>query len=211
MRKTIFTLVPVIGLLLPVMVPAQATLYVSNLGQAETGSMAVGSDSRIAQRIITGTDSSGYILNSVQLLMDAASGSPSGFNVSIYSSLSGNPNSNLGNLVGSDPSAGGIFTYTASGITLSPGAGYFVVATAETPVAQGAYDWSKGNQYADGSNLWEIYPEYFTSPDGSSWTGHGRQNAFQMAIYATAIPEPATLALAALGLAALSFRRRRLR
>src|SRR5271155_4572171 len=106
--------VPAIGLLLPLVAEAQGSLYVSNLGQTPTGSAAIGSDSWIAQSIIAGTNADGYILNSIQLLMDPASGSPIGFNVSIYSSLSGEPYDNIGNLVGSDPSAGGIFTYTAS-------------------------------------------------------------------------------------------------
>ena len=72
--------------------------------------------------------------------MNTASGNPSGFNVSLYSSLSGEPYNNLGNLVGSDPSVGGIFTYTANGLTLSPSTDYFIVLTAATPVAEGAYD-----------------------------------------------------------------------
>ena len=208
--KKIIALVSVIGLLLPVMTSAQGTLYVSNLGQTSTGSAAIGSDSWIAQSIITGTNSSGYVLNSVQLLMNAASGSPSGFNVSIYSSLSGLPYNNLGTLVGSDPAAGGLFSYTASDLDLSPSTFYFVVVTAATPVAQGAYDWSAANGSPSvGNQQWTIYDFYNSSPDGSSWTGHIRLNIPQLGIYATAVPEPATVALAGLGLACLSLLRRR--
>src|ERR1039458_4682788 len=118
MKKISIILVLIIGLMLPRFLLAQGTLYVSNLEQTPTGRGAVESDSWIAQTFITGTNSGGYALNSVQLLMDAASGSPrgspSGFAVSIYSSLSTEPASNLANLVGSDPSGGGIYTYTAS-------------------------------------------------------------------------------------------------
>ncbi len=212
MRKIIFTLVPAIGLLLPP--KAQGMLYVSNLGQTPTGSASIGSDAWIAQEFFTGNDSSGYTLNSIQLLMNAASGNPSGFTVSLYSSSSsGNgtfgDGSSLGILTGSDPRAGGIFTYTASGLTLSPYTYYFIVLTAATPVAEGAYVWSEG-RYAFGSNQWEILFDYYNSANGSSWTGHARSGAFQMAIDATPVPEPATYALAGLGLAALSFWRRKI-
>lgn len=192
-------------------VQAQGTLYVSNLGQTSTSSASIGSDSWIGQQIYTGTNTDGYDLNSVQLLMDAASGSPSGFTVSIYSDSSDEPGSSLGSLSGSDPSAGGIFTYTASGITLSPATDYFIVLTAATPVAQGAYVWSAANS-SQGSDLWAIDNAYYSSSDGSSWMAYaprGGGDAPQMAIYATAVPEPSTLALAGLGLACLSFWLRR--
>ncbi len=100
------------------MAQAQGTLYVSNLSQTPTGSASIGNDARIAQSIVTGTNPGGYSLNSIQLLMDTASGSPNGFTVSIYSSLNGLPYQNLGNLVGSIPSSGGVFAYTASGLEL---------------------------------------------------------------------------------------------
>jgi hypothetical protein len=194
--------------------PAQGTLYVSNVGQTPTGNAAIGSDSWIAQSIITGTNFGGYVLDSVQLLMDAATGSPNGFSVSIYSSLGGAPHNNLGNLVGPDPSAGGVFSYTASSLELSPATFYFVVVTAATPVAQGTYVWSGANgpPYV-GNEQWTIYDVFYSSSDGSTWTRHARENVFQMAVYADAVPEPSTLALAGLGPAALSllWRRRKMR
>jgi hypothetical protein len=209
MKTILIVILPIIGLFAVQRIPAQGTLYVSNLGQGPTGSTAIGSDSWIAQVFVTGTNSGGYALNSIQLLMNPASGNPTDFSVSIYSSLS--PIYDLGSLSGSGPAAGGIFTYTASGITLSPSANYFVVLTAATPVAQGAYNWSAGIQYAFGSNQWEIAAAYFNSADGLIWTGHSRQNAFQFDIYATSVPEPATYALAGLGLVVLSSWRRNLK
>ena len=82
------------------MAQAQGTLYFSSLGQTPTGSAAIGSDSWIAQGFGTGTNTGGYILNSVQLLMDGASGGPNGFAISIYTKSGNSPQNNLGNLVG---------------------------------------------------------------------------------------------------------------
>jgi hypothetical protein len=188
---------------------AQGTLYVSNIAQTPTGSAPVGSDSWIAQRIITGTDPGGYSLDSVELLMDPATGSPSGFNISIYSSLGGEPYNNLGNLVGSDPSAGGVFSYSSSGVDLSPSTFYFVVVTAAKPVAQGAYDWSAAQSYTPGT--FTIDDGYFSSNDGSSWSLHARQDVFQLAIYATAAPEPGIIGLFAVGGLLVAFLRRKAR
>jgi hypothetical protein len=200
----------IIGLFAPRLTAAQGTLCVSNLSQTPTGSASIGSDAWIAQHFITGTDSDGYSLNSVQLLMNAASGGPSGFNVSIYSSPgNGAPGSSLGSLSGFDPAVGGLFTYTTSAIMLSPSTFYFVVVTAATPVSLGAYVWSAAQSFTQGSMHWVIDNDYFSSANGSTWTGIDRQNVFQLGIYATAVPEPTTLALAGLGLACLSLLRRR--
>src|SRR6266568_9370764 len=108
----------ILALLLPAIARAQGILYVSNLGQAQTGSAAIGSNSWIAQMFITGKSSGGYVLNSVQLLMNAASQTPSGFSVSLYSKTGDphsfripgdSPQSSLGALSGPDPALGGVF------------------------------------------------------------------------------------------------------
>ena len=183
------------GLLAAQIAPAQGTIYLSNFGETPVGSRGVGSDSWLAQYFTTGTNSTGYVLNSVQLLMNAAVGAPSGFAVAIYSSPGNRaPGLNLGSLTGSDPAAGGLFTFTSSGLELSRSTFYFVVVTAATPIAQAAYQWSAadsfGQSFVAPGDPWTIPDAYYSSANGSSWTFNGRQNIFQFAIDANPNPAP---------------------
>jgi len=197
-QKMLFGISPLIALLFPQTVHAQGVLYVSNLGQNPTGSAAVSSDSWVAQTIVTGSSSAGYVLNAVQLLMAPAWGTPSGFAVSLYSKTGDphslhipgdSPQSNLADLSGPDPAAGGIFNYSASGLVLSPSTFYFVVVAAATPATSGAYIWSAADTFTQ-SNGFTIDSSYFSSTNGSSWTWHPRQNVFLLGIYATTLPPP---------------------
>jgi hypothetical protein len=210
MKKMLGFVLSAFGLFAVQPAPAQGTLYLSNLGEPSVGSAVIGSDAWIAQLFYTGTNSAGYILDSIQLLMGSASGSPSAFSAMIYSSstphpplntFSSAPDNSLGSLSGLDPSAGGVFTYTASGLMLSPSTYYFIVHTAATPVAQGSYDWrSTANiSILNPSDPWELKYIYYSSTDGSSWAAHLREGVFQLAIYATAVPEPSSIALLSLG------------
>ena len=133
----------------PRIAQAQGTIYISSLGVPSTGIASVGSDSWLAEGFGTGTNASGYVLNSVQLALGDAVGNPSGFTAKIYNVnplivVGAVPGSSLGILNGSlDPVAAGIYTYTpGSTLTLSPGTPYFIVLTAGTAVADGAHNWS---------------------------------------------------------------------
>src|ERR1035437_4321193 len=116
-----------IALLATQIIRAQGTItYLSNLGQTSTGSLAVGSDLSLAAEFLTGNNVGGYALNSIQLGMIDALGTPSGFTVMIYAQ-NGNPagespGSSIGTLNGSlNPVTAGTYTYTApSNLTLSP-------------------------------------------------------------------------------------------
>jgi hypothetical protein len=179
---------------------AQGTLFLSNLSQSSPTDMAVGSDSWIAQSFVTGANSGGYILDSVQLLTASASGAPGSIMVSIYTYSGNVPQNNLGTLNGLDPAAGGIFTYTTPGILLLPSTFYSVVVTTTTPVAQGAYNWSATDSsplFMANNYGWEFGLHDF-STDGSTW-GYSRALTFQFGIYATAIPEPSAVSLLLLG------------
>jgi hypothetical protein len=201
-----------VDLLLAQAARAQGTTYISNLGQTPVGSGAVAKDSWLAQQFTTGTNSAGYALNSVQLLMDMPQGNPAGFSVSVYSSPgNGAPGVELGSLSGADPTAGGIFSYAASGLMLSPGTYYCIVVTAETPAAQGDYEWSAADSFGRITTApgdpWTIPDVYYSSASGSSWTFHGRGNIFQFAIDGGPVPEPCGLGLFALGGLLLMFRK----
>jgi len=189
---------------------SQGTVYLSNLSQPSVGSAAVGSDSWLAEMISTGNNPGGYELDSVQLAMAPALGTPSGFTVMLYSrstrpSLGPTPGSSLGTLSGSstDPVTAGIYTYTASGLTLSSSSIYFIVLTAGTPVASGAYAWSVQNPAPiTSSGGWNATVSVYTSVDGLAWSGPYSDDP-QFALTATAVPEPDTLYL--LGLPGLLF------
>jgi hypothetical protein len=209
--KSILTLASAVGLLLPPVVSAQGTIYLSNLGESSAGSLAVGSDQWIATRFNTGTNSGGYFLNSIQLLMTSASGSPSGFSVFLYDiNIARQPGNSLGGLNGSDPAAGGVFAYSTSGITLPPFGSYFIVVTSATTVANGSYLWSRATtSIYNPVGQWTAFGNSYTSSDGSQWTR--RDNPFQFAVDARAIPEPSMSALVGLELVGLSFWRRKIR
>jgi len=194
-----------IGLLTQQLTQAQGTIYLSNLDQPSIGNNPLGSDSWVASEISTGNNTSGYLLDSIQLGMTSASGNPNSFTVMLYSAvaLTGiNPGSSLGTLNGSsDPSTTGIYTYTPnSSLILSPGI-YFIVVTAGTSVANGAYEWNltDPNSYSP-INGWRA-GGVWKSSDGLAWLYNS--GAPQFVITATAIPEPGVLS--SLGLGGLCF------
>ena len=210
----------VAGLLTQQIAPAQGVVYLSNLGQASAGNLAVGSNSWQAAVLITGTNVGGYALNSVQLRMTDASNSPSGFKVMLYGEAN-NPNaafpgSSLGTLFGANnPSTGGVYTYTDdSNITLSSDTTYFIVLTAGTTIADGAYDWSSTSTGSYGSynptGGWIGGNVLLHSSNGSSWAANSSYSP-QFSITATAIPEPGVLSLFALGGLGFLWQRRRFR
>ncbi len=207
------------SILAPQIVRAQGTMtYLSNLGQPSDGSNAVGSDSWLAALFATGTNAGGYALNSVQLGMADASGSPSNFMVMLYTEVGVTgpfPGSSLGTLDGSlNPTTAGIYTFTAvSNLLLSPDTLYYIVITAGTTVANGAYEWNYANT-ADynPSGGWEGGVTFSSSNGSSPWIRLGSNPLYdfsEFAINATPIPEPGVLSLFGLGGLAFLWHRRK--
>ena len=206
MKKIVLLAIPVFALavLPPQILQAQGTTYLSNLDQSSSGTLAVGSNSWLAAAFSTGFDAGGYVLDSVQLSLADASGSPSGFTVMLYATSPNTPApfSYLSTLHGSlDPVAAGVYTFTpASTLTLRPGVFYDVVLTAETPIAAGAYEWSFATTSSyNPSGGWFAGLSVLTSGNGSPPSWHvSAGNYAQFAINAS-VPEPSALALLALG------------
>jgi hypothetical protein len=197
----------------PRITQAQGTTYLSNLGETSTGSSAVGSNSWLAASFFAPIDSGGYFLNSIQLAMNDASGTPNGFTVKLRTIAAGSsfPGSSVASLSGSpNPSTAGIYTYTAPANLILQG-GYFIEITAGTPVASGAYEWSSSNinsyNPTGGWGIPSSTPFLLRGSDGR-WNPISGTHP-QFAINASPVPEPGVSALLALGgLCFLSLRRK---
>ena len=177
---------------------AAATAF-SNLGQTRVGSLPVASDSWRGEAFYTGTNAAGYVLKSVQLQLTAATGGPSGFKLSLYDANGVVPGNSLELLSGVEPSGSGVFTFQSSGLVLNPSRKYFVVATASTPLAAGAFQWDL-TSWIDQANIFEFHAGgiLYSSPNGQAWY-YTRPNNFMFAVNATIVPEPGTLALGLCG------------
>jgi hypothetical protein len=79
---------------------AQGTTFLSSLGATPIGSRSIGSDSWWVQDFKTVTNSLGYDLNSIDILVNSVSGSPNGISLSLEVSFLHTP---LGNLAGPEP------------------------------------------------------------------------------------------------------------
>jgi hypothetical protein len=196
-------IVLMVSLLTQQIAAAQGTVYMSNVGQPSTGSEPAGSNSWLAAGFVTGTNASGYIINSIQLDMLDATGNPSDLTVSLYTSniAAGSPDTELGALTGSlSPTTAGVYTYTLPfNHTFHPDTFYFIVLTAGTDVADGAYEWNLSTAHSyNPSGGWINGGPFLTSSNGSSWNGVAGIYP-QFAITATAVPEPSPSLLLLLG------------
>lgn len=168
-----------------------AVTYLSSLSQSTAGSLPVGNNAWIATWFQTGQEPLGYRLESIQLLMDQPVGSPSGFTIMFWNFQTAQP---ITTLAGPEPSTPGTFTYQASNFSLAPATVYWFVVAAQTPVSNGAYQWSYSNVGSVQQNGWQT-GGYQTSTDGLVWSRDNAGGTFQFAVNATPIPEPSALAL----------------
>jgi hypothetical protein len=199
-RRTFFCVVVIImaALTAPETARSQGTItYVSSLGQPSVRSATMGSDSWQAALFGTGNNPGGYVLNSIEVAMTPADGIPNDLTVMLYSAVgitTYSPGNLLETLVGSgDPAAGGTFTYDSSGLTLAPSTAYYLVLTSATSVEDGAFEWSLETAPPSSSGGWNSANFTTVSNSGSSW--NITLGAPQLAIMASAVPEPGTLFL----------------
>jgi len=173
---------------------AQGSTFLSSIGGSPLGNRSIGIDSWWGQDFKTGTNSLGYNLNSIDLLMSSASGVPNGFRLSLELGFVHTP---LGILTGATPTTAGVYSFSGSGLHLEPATSYFLVATAISSTNEGAFKWSYTTQPAR-TNDWVMNSRYH-SFDGVNWLIDDRSTSFQFAINATAVPEPTSLALLGIG------------
>jgi hypothetical protein len=196
---------------------AQGTTYLSGLSPTVTGTASAGSDDWLAAGFGTGSNPDGYTLDSIQLGMANATGSPDDFTVMIYlgSPTAILPGTSIGTLDGSaNPSTASDYTYTpASDLTLLPNTTYFIVVTAGTPTASGAYMWEEGTYPPNSSGGWGAGNRLlYSTDDGSMWSIlQPYPSIAQYAINAAPVPEPGEFALFTLGALSLGLRRWRKR
>lgn len=204
-----------IAFLVPRICPAQETTYLSNLGQSPGGTLGIGNNSWWAAGIMTGTNSGGYLLDSIQLSMadDYSTGnSPNNFTVMLYAAAPGGvhiPENSIAILDGSaNPATAGVYTYTpASSLMLSPGSSYSIVLTSGTPFITpnpggggpppSGYLWNLSNStnpyVYNPSDGW-FSPYTYHSTDGINWSA-GLGTFPQFSITAEPVPEPGILSL----------------
>jgi hypothetical protein len=179
---------------------AQGVTFISNLELDQLGSAAVANDAWVAQSFTTGTNAVGYVLNTVQIAMSPASGSPNRLSVLLYSANGAYPGDVLMSLSGpNNPSAGGVISFTASDFALLPANTYWIVLTAESPLSAGAYTANIASFFGyAASDGWWTDRYYAESVNGSRWSVSPVGVDLQFAVGATAVPEPTSLALLSL-------------
>lgn len=166
---------------------AQGNLYLSNLGEPSydggpfNDGETVDPFQSLSAGFVTGVNSGGYVLDSVQVLMGGTELGPGSFNISIYNDNNGQSGTSLGQLTGSPtPYIAGTYAYISSGISLSASTSYWIVMS--TTISQ--------------SYIWEdtISPNYESS-DGWSDIASPSGQQLKFAVSAISVPESSAWAL----------------
>jgi hypothetical protein len=198
----------------------------SNLGTAK-GADTVQQSFSVAQPFITGTNSAGYTLTNVSLVLDVARPPAGGggdddgptygpLYVTIYSSSGSSVGSPLtdGLLTGSLAyGTSDVTLASASTLLLAPSTEYWIVASTNATASE--YAWFEAsNQSSSGDIGWSIPGGFdYSINKGATWSSSSSDELFSLNAQEVAAPEPQTwacllLALGAVGLVKLARRRR---
>ncbi len=193
---------------------ASAIVLVSNLAETTNSVNTVGSvggtnQFQYAVPFTTGANGAGYSLANVTLDLADANGTPSNFQVELFSSGGGDPNASLLVLAGnSNPATAGQYSYGGT-FSLAPNTSYFVVASAGAVGGVNNYRWNNTSSTNESSpDGWTIGTGYFRNTGtGGSWTA--TDFPLKISVDASAIPEPGSAALLLLAAGGLAAARRR--
>lgn len=182
----------VVCLLAPQLARAQGVLTcLANTNQSIAGSLGMGStDGSIGAQFQTGTNSSGYVLNGLELLFADATGSPifSGLSVVCFLDSSGAPGFPGTILIPEqNPLTAGLYHYTPqTPATLEGNSRYWIIVAVTSVSFSTAYNLSYTSTTAA------------SSVDGWFITGNtaiGQAGIPMFAINATPVPEPSAFVL----------------
>jgi len=215
--RTILRIIALLG----VIATGASAQTLSTMGNSK-GFQNVVQSEWLAQSFATGSNSAGYTLTSVSLVLAVAKLPASGGGgddgptggplfVSIYSSSGSGVGSPLtdGLLAGaSNPSSGNDVWTPASGSTvvLAPSTEYWLVATTNATASE--YAWGVAlHQETEGDIGWSIPGGYdYSSNQGRTWSATSNDTLFSLgATEVTAAPEPQTWTCVLLALGAIGF------
>lgn len=186
-------------------IPAASQVMVSNLGVTPDGFSDIAADSWFASPFLTGNSAPSFDLDEVQLGMDVATTGGGNFFVAIHGDASGNVGAQIATLSGSaDPLTAGVYSYSATGVTLNANTTYWIVAGVSSGSA--IYSWNFVG--AGTTSTWEILNQFTSSinPPGNWDPPSAGPQQFSVSV----VPEPGSASLAILGaLAGIVLRRHR--